>query len=101
MRLFLLALLLALPILALPQGAFAGNTSPSCEVNTRFGMSVAARTIPEGRVLTAFSAGDTVEVVTVTNDSKGCPWVLIRPPGQDWYSGWVDRRAVTCGSEWR
>lgn len=77
--------------------ATAALADPTCMINEREGMNVTARALPEGAFRNTITAGTTVELFTVANDSKGCPWALLREPGNlDNYIGWVDRRTITC-----
>ncbi|MEM7696057.1 MAG: hypothetical protein AAF318_16530 [Pseudomonadota bacterium] len=77
--------------------ATAAVADPTCTINQREGMQVSARSLPAGTFRNTVMAGTTVELFTLANDTKGCPWALLREPGNlDNYIGWVDRRTITC-----
>lgn len=84
---------------ALPFASPAVAKGPSaCTINERAGSAATTRLLPnEGRARNRIALGTDVEIVTVANDRNGCPWALVREPGQlftNW--GWADRRLITC-----
>jgi len=73
------------------------SADPTCRVNERAGPVLPVHRIAEGAVQRSLPAGTVVELFTLANDSKGCPWALLRDPDAlDNFYGWVDVRNITC-----
>lgn len=91
--------LLAAAFSALPLASPALAKDPSaCTINARAGYATSGRWLPsQGIVKVSLPFGTPVEIVTVANDRKGCPWALVRQPGELYTNyGWTDRRMITC-----
>jgi len=97
MRFFMVSMVAAASALIIPASALA-KPPGSCAVNDRGGSATVTRWLPnEGRVRNRLAFGTEVEIVTVAVDGEGCPWALVRQPGElDWNYGWADRQHLTC-----